>query len=109
MNVSTENINLIKDYQKQLKAELITSKDTENSENSGKTKEFSSLLTEAIDNVDTVVSKSNENVPKLITGDLDNIHSAMIDMSTSQIVLQSAVQVRNKCIEAYNDIKNMQF
>lgn len=109
MNVSTENINLIKDYQKQLKAELITSKDTENSENSDKTNEFSSLLTEAIDNVDTVVSKSNENVPKLITGDLDNIHSAMIDMSTSQIVLQSAVQVRNKCIEAYNDIKNMQF
>lgn len=109
MNVSTENINLIKDYQKQLKAELITSKDTENSENSDKNKEFSSLLTDAIDNVDTVVSKSNENVPKLITGDLDNIHSAMIDMSTSQIVLQSAVQVRNKCIEAYNDIKNMQF
>ncbi|MDT2815879.1 flagellar hook-basal body complex protein FliE [Vagococcus carniphilus] len=109
MNVSTENINLIKDYQKQLKAELITSKDTENSENSDNSKEFSSLLTEAIDNVDTVVSKSNENVPKLITGDLDNIHSAMIDMSTSQIVLQSAVQVRNKCIEAYNDIKNMQF
>ncbi|MDT2829610.1 flagellar hook-basal body complex protein FliE [Vagococcus carniphilus] len=109
MNVSTENINLIKDYQKQLKAELTTSKDTENSENSDNSKEFSSLLTEAIDNVDTVVSKSNENVPKLITGDLDNIHSAMIDMSTSQIVLQSTVQVRNKCIEAYNDIKNMQF
>ncbi|MDT2847641.1 flagellar hook-basal body complex protein FliE [Vagococcus carniphilus] len=109
MNVSTENINLIKDYQKQLKAELITPKDTENSENSDNSKEFSSLLTEAIDSVDTVVSKSNENVPKLITGDLDNIHSAMIDMSTSQIVLQSAVQVRNKCIEAYNDIKNMQF
>jgi flagellar hook-basal body complex protein FliE len=33
----------------------------------------------------------------------------MIDMSSSQLVLQSAVQVRNKCIEAYNDIKNMQF
>lgn len=109
MSVSSENINSIRDYQNQLKATQITSKNTEKSENSINNTDFSDLFTKAIDNVDGAVSKSNENIPKLITGDLENLHTAMIDMSTSQIVLQSAVQVRNKCIEAYNDIKNMQF
>lgn len=109
MNVSSENINSIKDYHNQLKTELITQKETEKSENSDNQADFSSLFMKAIDNVEGVVSKSNANIPDLITGDLENLHSAMIDMSTSQIVLQSAVQVRNKCIEAYNDIKNMQF
>jgi flagellar hook-basal body complex protein FliE len=70
---------------------------------------FSNILSQTIDKVDTEISKSSENIPKLLSGELDNMHTAMIDMSSSQLVLQSAVQVRNKCIEAYNDIKNMQF
>ena len=33
----------------------------------------------------------------------------MINMTEAQLSLETAVQVRNKVIEAYNDIKNMQF
>ena len=59
--------------------------------------------------MDSQVTTSSNNIEKLITGDLDNMHTAMIDMSKSQLVLQTAVQVRNKCVESYNEIKNMQF
>ena len=108
-NAIDQNLNSIIDYQKQLKEVMnkdVTDKNIEGIENK---EEFSNYLSQAIDNVDQQVSNSSANISKLITGDLDNMHTAMIDMNKSQLVLQTAVQVRNKCVEAYNDIKNMQF
>lgn len=104
----SNHLNSIQTYQNELQEIMNTNSISENlTEETGK--DFSNILSQTIDKVDTSISKSSENIPKLLSGKLDNMHTAMIDMSSSQLVLQSAVQVRNKCIEAYNDIKNMQF
>ncbi len=46
---------------------------------------------------------------KMITGDESDLGNIMIRMTEAQLALQTAVTVRNKCLEAYNDVKNMQF
>ncbi|HCM88666.1 MULTISPECIES: flagellar hook-basal body complex protein FliE [Vagococcus] len=106
MNVIKNNYNEISQYQNQLKDVMLPN---ENKVDLSNQPEFENFLSKAIDSVDDQVAKSSDNIPKLISGDLDNIHTAMIDMNKSQLVLQTAVQVRNKCVEAYNDVKNMQF
>lgn len=108
MNTITEGMTSILDYQNKLKTETLFN-NQEQSIEGGEASDFSNLFSDALNNVEQQMTKSNDNISKVITGDMDNLHSAMIDMSTSQLVLQSAVQVRNKCIEAYNDVKNMQF
>jgi flagellar hook-basal body complex protein FliE len=104
----SNHLNSIQTYQNELK-EIMNSNSISEKSNEKNNPNFSNILSQTIDKVDTEISKSSENIPKLLSGELDNMHTAMIDMSSSQLVLQSAVQVRNKCIEAYNDIKNMQY
>jgi flagellar hook-basal body complex protein FliE len=104
----SNHLNSIQTYQNELK-EIMNSNSISEKSNEKNNPNFSNILSQTIDKVDTEISKSSENIPKLLSGELDNMHTAMIDMSSSQLVLQSAVQVRNKCIEAYNYIKNMQF
>lgn len=109
MDGINQNLKSITDYQKQLKNVMDSKLNDGDSEEIMKEEEFSTYLSQAIGKVDQEISNSSNNISKLITGDLDNMHTAMIDMNKSQLVLQTAVQVRNKCVEAYNDIKNMQF
>ena len=43
-----------------------------------------------------------------MVGEVDDLHSVMIATEEARISLELAVQVRNKCIEAYKEINNMQ-
>lgn len=108
MNTITEGMNSILDYQNKLKVDTMFNNQSQ-SIGEEQTSNFSDMFSSALNNMEQQVTTSNDDISKVITGDMDNLHTAMIDMSTSQLVLQSAVQVRNKCIEAYNDVKNMQF
>lgn len=52
---------------------------------------------------------SDQAIEGLVTGEADNLHQVMIKTSEAQISLELAVQLRNKCLEAMNEIKGMQF
>ena len=41
-------------------------------------------------------------------GETDNIHNVMIAGSKANLALQMTIQVRNKVMDAYNEIMNMQ-
>ena len=45
----------------------------------------------------------------MIMGEDIEMHDVMIQTTEAQLSLELAVQVRNKCIEAFNEMKNMQF
>lgn len=108
-NTINQHGSAIKEYQNQLKTVQGVTTNESTSEEGNERVEFSGYLSQAINKVDQEIADSSGNIEKLITGDLDNMHTAMIDMNKSQLVLQTAVQVRNKCVESYNEIKNMQF
>ena len=107
--IINQNVDAISNYQNQLKKVMLPQGSDDSVSVIEEVEPFSTHLTEAIDRVDHQLTESGKNIEKLITGDLDNLHTAMIDMNKSQLVLQTAVQVRNKCVESYNEIKNMQF
>lgn len=70
---------------------------------------FDHILSSALEGLNNQQVAANEATTGMITGDNDNLHNVMIQTTEAQLSLELAIQMRNKAIEAYNDIKNMQF
>jgi len=76
--------------------------------NEPKEEKFSNLLSDAIDSIEETEAQSDAASAALLTGESDDVHSALIASQKAEIAVSYAVQIRNKMIEAYNDIMNMQ-
>ncbi|WP_426447106.1 flagellar hook-basal body complex protein FliE [Paenibacillus sp. S-38] len=70
--------------------------------------QFGKFLSSAIDNL----NQDQANVDKLNTqfvkGDITDVHQVMIASEKASLGLELTVQVRNKVIEAYQEIMRMQ-
>lgn len=69
---------------------------------------FGKFLSDAISKVNEAQVESNKATEALIKGDVDNLHQVMITAEKASITLQTAVEVRNKVIEAYQEVMRMQ-
>lgn len=69
---------------------------------------FSSELGGAIDNLQQLQATSNELAIRAVTGDLDDIHSATIASTRAAVTLELVAAVRNKGVDAFNEIMRMQ-
>ncbi|MEO6974238.1 MAG: flagellar hook-basal body complex protein FliE [Gallionella sp.] len=71
--------------------------------------DFSSVLKSSLDGVAGAQSKSEAMQQAFALGDDKvSLSDTMIAMQKASINLQTTVQVRNKFVQAYNDIMNMQ-
>lgn len=70
--------------------------------------DFSNALTSAVDNLQNAQNTSNDLAVKAVTGDLSDIHQATIAATRAQVTLELVSAVRNKGVEAFNDIMRMQ-
>jgi flagellar hook-basal body complex protein FliE len=69
---------------------------------------FATALTGAVDNLQQLQSTSKELAVSAVTGNLDDIHAATIASSRAQITLELVAAVRNKGVDAFNEIMRMQ-
>lgn len=69
---------------------------------------FADTLNEAIQNVNEMQKSSDKAIQNLATGRTDNVAEVMIASEKADIALKLMVQVRNKIIDAYQDIMKMQ-
>lgn len=69
---------------------------------------FSTFLNESLDKVNSLEKETEEYNLRLSTGELDNIHEAMIAAQKADIALQLTMQIRNKVLDAYKEIMRMQ-
>jgi len=69
---------------------------------------FGAVLTGAVDNLQQLQSTSNELSIKAVTGDLTDIHSATIASTRAQVTMELVAAVRNKGVDAFNEIMRMQ-
>jgi flagellar hook-basal body complex protein FliE len=69
---------------------------------------FADTLKDAVNSVNTMQKQSDVEMQKISTGKSDNIHEVMIAAEKADIALKLMVQMRNKMIEAYQDIMKMQ-
>ncbi|MBN9239742.1 MAG: flagellar hook-basal body complex protein FliE [Micrococcales bacterium 70-64] len=70
--------------------------------------DFGATLAGAVDNLQQLQSTSNDLAVKAVTGDLNDIHQATIAATRAQVTMEVVAAVRNKGIEAFNDIMRMQ-
>lgn len=69
---------------------------------------FSSALASQLDNLAAAQGKVDELAVKAATGDLQSIQDFTIASTEAQLLTQLTVTVRNKAVEAFNDIMRMQ-
>lgn len=69
---------------------------------------FSDFLKESIGKLNVYENEVNEYDVKIASGELENIHEAMIATQKADIALQLTMQIRNKILEAYREIMRMQ-
>lgn len=79
-----------------------------NTSSSAVGKSFSDTLNEAISNVNELQKESDLKIQELATGKTDDVASVMITAEKADIALRTMVQVRNKIIDAYQEIMKMQ-
>lgn len=70
--------------------------------------EFEGIFADKIKETNELQYVADVETQKFITGESDNIHDVMIAMEEATVSLQFVTQVRNKMVEAYQEIKNMQ-
>ncbi len=71
-------------------------------------KSFAATLKDAVDSVNTAQRESDLKMQELATGKSQNIHETMLAAEKADIALRLMVQVRNKMIEAYQEMMRMQ-
>lgn len=71
-------------------------------------KSFADTLTEAIGQVNEIQKESDVKAQELATGKTDDIAGVMLAAEKADIALRTMVQVRNKIIDAYQEIMRMQ-
>lgn len=68
---------------------------------------FKSLFTEAIENVKVTDAAKNQAIYDLATGNTDNIHDVVIASTKATLSVDLLINLRNKALDAYNEITSM--
>jgi flagellar hook-basal body complex protein FliE len=70
---------------------------------------FSDLLTDAVGQVNQLENQAHAAVSGLMTGSGVDVHQAMIATQKASMAFELALAVRNKAVQAYQQVIGMQF
>jgi len=76
-------------------------------ENAGGLK-FGEVLKDAIQTVNELQKTSDSEIQKLMTGESQDLHATLIAVQKADLSFQMMMQVRNKIVQAYQEIMRMQ-
>ena len=68
---------------------------------------FRSLFNNALNDYLESEAKVDEDIYKLSTGQSDDLHNLMINAQKAEVSLDLVIQLRNKALDAYNEIMRM--
>ncbi|HHV99009.1 MAG TPA: flagellar hook-basal body complex protein FliE [Clostridiaceae bacterium] len=69
---------------------------------------FSDFLKNELDKANDLIIQSDQLSEDFAAGKTDNIHQVLIAVEKADIALQLTLQIRNKLMDAYNEIMRMQ-
>ena len=87
------------DFNRPVKSETGTEKTVE---------QFKEMLHDAIDTVSNLQGNADRLMTQLATGETQDLHQVMIAVEKVNLALQLTLQIRNKMLEAYQEIMRMQ-
>ena len=65
---------------------------------------FEDVLRDSIKNVDKLQSDASEAIQKVSTGDADSVAEVMTAVEKADIAFRSLMQIRNKLVDAYEEL-----
>ena len=68
---------------------------------------FGDMLTDGLDRLEGVQDKADKLAVQAATGDLDDIHDYTVAATEASVTAQLTVAVRNRALEAFNEIMRM--
>lgn len=69
---------------------------------------FGEILKEKLDEVNDKQVQADDTTQKFISGEDTDIHKVMLDTEEAKMSLELAVQIRNKFVEAYQELSRTQ-
>ena len=69
---------------------------------------FGDILKDAISTANELQKQSDQEIQKLMTGESQDLHTTVIAMQKADLSFQMMMQVRNKIVQAYQEIMRMQ-
>lgn len=69
---------------------------------------FGDVLKDALKEVSNAQNVSDQKTNQLVTGEVKDVHEVMIASQKASLSLQMTMQVRNKVVEAYQEVMRMQ-
>jgi flagellar hook-basal body complex protein FliE len=70
---------------------------------------FGDLVKDAVGEVDSLQTQARSSVTGLMTGAGVDVHTAMIATEKASMAFELALAVRNKAVQAYQQVMSMQF
>ena len=70
---------------------------------------FSSLLSDTVSQVDALETSARSAADGLMTGSGVDVHEAMIAAQKAELAFEMSLAVRNKAVQAYQQVMSMQF
>ncbi|CAB1241986.1 flagellar hook-basal body complex protein FliE [Clostridium sp. MT-14] len=77
-------------------------------ENDSSISDFASMLKNELDEVNDQQVQADNSTKELIEGDRTDIHNVMLDTEQAKMSLELAVQIRNKLVDAYQELNRTQ-
>ena len=70
--------------------------------------QFKNILKNALEKVSKVENEANVQQQLLINGKTEDLHQVMLAAQKATITIETAVQIQQKVIDAYNEVMRMQ-
>ncbi|MFQ5671645.1 MAG: flagellar hook-basal body complex protein FliE [Nitrospinales bacterium] len=71
-------------------------------------KSFTDTLAESLNRVNEIQQDADKAIEKLVSGKTQNIHETMLAVGKADMAFRMTMQVRNKIVEAYQEVLRMQ-
>lgn len=69
---------------------------------------FGDIFSKALSDARIEEQASNDAAKELLSGNITDIHSITLQAAKAELALNLAIQIRNKVVDAYNEIMRMQ-
>ncbi|MGI5891303.1 MAG: flagellar hook-basal body complex protein FliE [Bacillota bacterium] len=65
---------------------------------------FTDFFQQALDQVKLTEDQVQQDILNMATGEANNLHDITINIAKADLALQTFVQIRNKALDAYNEV-----
>jgi len=69
---------------------------------------FADALAQSLEKVNDLQKEADQAITEFVSGETGNIHETMIAVNKADLAFRLTMQVRNKIVEAYNEVLRMQ-